>query len=92
MIPEWIWDIFLAFSTANENAFSYDSSEVTLLSDDKMDPIYRAVAQAVEEAIVNAMVAAEDMYGRNRNFVPALPHEEVERILKDYEKMIEHLK
>lgn len=85
-------DIFLAFSTANENAFSYDSSEVTLLSDDKMDPIYRAVAQAVEEAIVNAMVAAEDMYGRNRNFVPALPHEEVERILKDYEKMIEHLK
>ena len=85
-------DIFLAFSTANENAFSYDSSEVTLLSDDKMDPIYRAVAQAVEEAIVNAMVAAEDMYGRNRNFVPALPHGEVERILKDYEKMIEHLK
>lgn len=85
-------DIFLAFSTANENAFSYDSSEVTLLSDDKMDPIYRAVAQAVEEAIVNAMVAAEDMYGRNRNFVPALPHDEVERILKDYEKMIEHLK
>ena len=85
-------DIFLAFSTANENAFSYDSSEVTLLSDDKMDPIYRAVAQAVEEAIVNAMVAAEDMYGRNRNFVQALPHEEVERILKDYEKMIEHLK
>lgn len=83
-------DIFLAFSTANENAFSYDSSEVTLLSDDKMDPIYRAVAQAVEEAIVNAMVAAEDMYGRNRNFIPALPHEEVERILKDYEKMIEH--
>ena len=76
-------DIFLAFSTANENAFSYDSSEVTLLSDDKMDPIYRAVAQAVEEAIVNAMVAAEDMYGRNRNFIPALPHEEVERILKD---------
>lgn len=85
-------DIFLAFSTANENAFSYDSSEVTLLSDDKMDPIYRAVAQSVEEAIVNAMVAAEDMYGRNRNFIPALPHEEVERILKDYEKMIEHLK
>lgn len=85
-------DIFLAFSTANENAFSYDSSEVTLLSDDKMDPIYRAIAQAVEEAIVNAMVAAEDMYGRNRNFIPALPHEEVERILKDYEKMIEHLK
>ena len=85
-------DIFLAFSTSNENAFSYDSSEVTLLSDDKMDPIYRAVAQAVEEAIVNAMVAAEDMYGRNRNFIPALPHEEVERILKDYEKMIEHLK
>ena len=74
------------FSTANENAFSYDSSEVTLLSDDKMDPIYRAVAQAVEEAIVNAMVAAEDMYGRNRNFIPALPHEEVREFLKTMKK------
>lgn len=78
-------DIFIAFSTANEHAFSYTKTTVELLSDECMDPLYKATAQAVEEAIVNAMVAAEDMYGRNRNFVPALPHDQVKEILKKYE-------
>ena len=77
-------DLFLAFSTANEQAFSYTKSQVTLLSDENIDPFFRAAAEAVEEAIVNAMVAAEDMYGRNRNFVPALPLDQVRRILEEY--------
>lgn len=78
-------DIFLAFSTANENAFSYSKSTVEMLSDEKIDPFYKATAEAVEEAIVNAMVAAESMYGRNNNYVPALPHDQVKEILKKYE-------
>lgn len=78
-------DIFLAFSTANENAFSYDQSTVTLLSDNRINPLYEAVVQATEEAIVNALIAAEDMVGRNGNFVPALPHDQIPRILKKYE-------
>lgn len=77
-------DIFIAFSTANENAFSYDKSTVTLLSDERIDPLYKAVEQATEEAIVNALAAAQDMYGRNRNFVPALPHGQVRDILEKY--------
>ena len=77
-------DIFLAFSTANENAFSYDQSTVTLLSDNCINPLYEAVVQATEEAIVNALIAAEDMYGRNGNFVPALPHDQIPRILEKY--------
>lgn len=77
-------DIFLAFSTANENAFSYDRSTVTLLADERMDPLYKAVEQATEEAIINALTGAEDMYGRNGNFVPALPKDQVSRILKKY--------
>ena len=56
-----------------------------------MDPLYKATAQAVEEAIVNAMVAAEDMYGRNRNFVPALPHDQVKEILKKYDSYLKQV-
>lgn len=82
-------DIFIAFSTANENAFSYSKTTVELLSDECMDPLYKATAQAVEEAIVNAMVAADDMYGRNRNFVPAIDHEQIKSILKKYSAYIE---
>ena len=83
-------DIFIAFSTANEDAFSYTSSKVELLSDEKLNPIYKATAEAVEEAIVNAMVAAEDMVGRDRNFVPAIPHSEIVRILKKYGRYTEY--
>ena len=82
-------DIFLAFSTANPNAFTYDKTTVELLGDERMDPLYHATAQAVEEAVINAMVAAEDMYGRNRNFVPALPHDQVRRILRKYQSYID---
>ena len=82
-------DIFLAFSTANQDAFSYTRTQVELLSDECMDPLYLATAQATEEAIVNAMVAAEDMYGRNRNFVPALPHGQVREILERYRPYLE---
>ena len=84
-------DIFLAFSTANQNAFTYTRTKVDLLSDECMDPLYKATAQAVEEAIVNAMVAAEDMYGRNRNFVPALPHDQVKEILKKYDSYLKQV-
>ena len=82
-------DIFIAFSTANENAFSYDQSTITLLSDQKIDPLYRAVEQATEEAIVNALTAAQDMVGRNGNFVPAMPHDQVRAILEKYRLYLE---
>lgn len=81
-------DIFIAFSTANENAFSYDESTITLLSDEKIDPIYKATAEAVEEAIVNAMVAAKTMLGRDGNLVYGIPHDQILKILKKYEVYI----
>ena len=77
-------DIFIAFSTANEDAFSYDVSTVRLLSDERIDPIYRATAEATEEAIVNAMVAAESMHGRNGNFIHAIPHDQIIKALEKY--------
>lgn len=78
-------DIFLAFSTANPGAFSKDTVKVEMLSDEQIDPFYRAVAQAVEEAILNAMVAAETMEGRNRNKSYGIPHDQIKAILKKYE-------
>jgi len=54
-----------------------------------MNPLFDATVQAVEEAIVNAMVAAETMTGANNVTVRALPHEEVRAILKKYGRLIE---
>lgn len=75
-------DIFIAFSTANEGAYTNDISQIELISDDRLDSIYTAVAQAVEEAILNAMFAAETMKGYRGNKVYALPQEQVMKILK----------
>lgn len=76
-------DIFIGFSTANPQAFNRtEKVEVTMLSNDQIDPIFEAVIQATEEAIINALFAAETTTGINNNMVPALPKEKVVRILK----------
>jgi D-aminopeptidase len=81
-------DIFIAFSTANPGAAKPTGvSSVGDLPNDRMDPIFAATVQAVEEAIVNAMVGAETMRGANEVVVRALPHEELQRILKRYGRL-----
>jgi D-aminopeptidase len=76
-------DIFIGFSTANPQAFNRaEKVEVTMLSNDQIDPLFEAVIQATEEAIINALFAAETTTGINNNMVPALPKEKVVRILK----------
>jgi L-aminopeptidase/D-esterase-like protein len=81
-------DIFLAFSTANPQAFSREEEErVVLYPNDKLGPLFVATIQATEEAIINALVAAKTMVGINGNTVPALPHESVIRILKKYNRI-----
>ncbi|RJT35054.1 S58 family peptidase [Mesorhizobium waimense] len=69
-------DIFLAFSTANPEAALAPSGRMAIadfIPDVDIDPFFDAVVQGVEEAILNALVANEDMTGRDGNFVPALP-------------------
>ena len=57
-------DIYMAFSTANEKAFNREeATTATTMSNDLMTPLFEATVQAVEEAIINAMVAAETMEG-----------------------------
>ncbi|TIU54525.1 MAG: S58 family peptidase, partial [Mesorhizobium sp.] len=69
-------DIFLAFSTANPEAALGASGRIgraEFIPDVDIDPFFDAVVQGVEEAILNALTANEDMTGRDGNFVPALP-------------------
>ena len=81
-------DIFLAFSTANANAFQRkDFTRVDQLPNDLIDPLFEAAVQAVEEAIINAMVAAETMEGVNGNKSYALPHQLVIDLLKKYNRI-----
>lgn len=80
-------DIFIAFSTANKNAFSRTKeTSVTLLANDMIDSLFSATVQATEEAIINALVAGRTMKGINDNTVPGLPHEAVIRLLKKYNR------
>ncbi len=81
-------DIFVAFSTANpEAARTSGTATLTMLPNERMNPLFYATTQAVEEAIVNALVAAETMTGVNGNTVYALPHDRLQAILKKYNRL-----
>jgi L-aminopeptidase/D-esterase-like protein len=78
-------DLFLAFSTANPGAFRPDDartmSGLEFVPWERLDPYYEAVVQSCEEAVVNALVANEDMTGRNGHRTPALPRDRVTGLL-----------
>ena len=83
-------DIFLAFSTANESAFNREGmATVETFSNDLISPLFEATVQSVEEAIVNALVAAETMEGINGNKSYALPHDLLIKVLKKYNRIKE---
>jgi L-aminopeptidase/D-esterase-like protein len=83
-------DIFLAFSTANADAFNREeTTRVESMSNDQLMPVFEATVQAVEEAIINAMVAAETMEGINGNKAYALPHDLLVKALKKYNRLSE---
>lgn len=81
-------DIFIAFSTANAGAATPKGvQEVAMLPNESLDPIFLATVQATEEAVVNAMVAAETMTGINGRTVIALPHDRLREVLKKYNRL-----
>jgi D-aminopeptidase len=78
-------DIFVAFSTANAGAAGgADTVSVRMLANAKITPLFTATAQATEEAIVNALLAAETMTGANDLRVYALPVDRLKTIMKKY--------
>jgi L-aminopeptidase/D-esterase-like protein len=83
-------DIFVAFSTANPGAAKPDANvALTMLPNERITPLFEATVQATEEAIVNAMVAAETMTGADGLKVYALPHERLRAALRKYNRLVE---
>jgi L-aminopeptidase/D-esterase-like protein len=84
-------DIFIAFSTANASEASKDDglANLSMLPNEKINMLFWATAQATEEAILNAMVAADTMKGYNGNTAFALPHDRLKEILKKYNRLQE---
>ncbi|MGA6985244.1 MAG: P1 family peptidase [Terriglobales bacterium] len=81
-------DIFVAFSTANPGAASSKGvHDLKMLPNDSLDPLFLATVQATEEAVINAMVAAETMTGIDNHTVIALPHDRLREVLKKYNRL-----
>jgi D-aminopeptidase len=81
-------DIFIAFSTANGFAANPESgiAQIEALSNERIDPLLSSSVYATEEAIINAMVAAETMTGRDGLVIKALPHVELQKIMSQFGK------
>lgn len=80
-------EIFLALSTASPKYNSeYTEETWKVISKWNLDNVFRATVEATEEAIINALLAAEDMEGKNGNKVFALPHNRLKEILKKYNR------
>jgi D-aminopeptidase len=83
-------DLFIAFSTANpENSKTEGVATVQMLPNERINPLLIETVNATEEAIVNAMVAAETMEGIDGNTVYALPHDRLRAVLKKYGRLRE---
>lgn len=82
-------DIFLALSTANRFTFgSRDLRTLTCVPGEGLDPFFTATIEGTEEAVVNALVAAEAMHGRGGSWFPALPHDRLREVLRHYGRLV----
>jgi D-aminopeptidase len=83
-------DIFLALSTAALGPEEPGGiHRVAMFLSNRMNPLFEATVQATEEAIVNALVAAETMTGINGNTVYALPTDRLREVLRKYNRLAE---
>jgi D-aminopeptidase len=81
-------DLMVAFSTANLHAGAKKGvRSIEMLPNERLDPLFYATVRATEEAIVNAMVAAETMMGASGVKVFALPHDRLRAVLKKYNRL-----
>lgn len=85
-------DIFLAFSTANAHAMPHRMPghlTVEMVADTPLDPVYLATVDAIEEAVVNAMLAAETLGGtpHDKLIVKAIDHDALRAVLAQYGRL-----
>ena len=78
-------DLFLAFSTANADALDPDRPRepADFLANESLDPLFAAVVEATDEAVIDSMVANTDMSGRDGITVRALPHDRLCELLAE---------
>ena len=84
-------DLFVAFTTANSGAVmpAEGIAHIHMLPNDRINPLFLATVNATEEAIVNAMVAAKTMTGADGHTSVALPHDQVQEILRKYRRLVD---
>ncbi len=81
-------DIFVAFSSANPGVASADpTAEVVVLSNSRITRVFEATVQATEEAIINAIIAADTMVGRDGHRIEALPHDRLLEIMSRFNRL-----
>ena len=81
-------DIFIAFSTANPRAAADTGlAGLAMLPNERITPLFEATVQATEEAIINALLAAETMTGADDLRVTALPHDRLREVLRKYNRL-----
>lgn len=81
-------DIFVAFSTANAKVWgSSEPAQLKMLPNERMNSLFEATALATEEAVANAMIAAETMTGVDGHKIIALPHDRLRDALKKYNRL-----
>lgn len=82
-------DLFLALSTGTRSRYGgRELRHLTALPTESLDPIFEGAVEAVEEAIVNALVVAEPMTGVGGAHIPALPHDALREILRRYGRLV----
>ncbi|MEO7658628.1 MAG: P1 family peptidase [Pyrinomonadaceae bacterium] len=80
-------DYAIAFSTANRINASQNVRDIKVLGNDAMSPLFHAVIEATEEAILNSLFKATTMTGRDKRTIEALPTDKVREILRKYGKI-----
>jgi D-aminopeptidase len=83
-------DIFLAFATGNDLTEGEGPTALRMVPNGQLNPMFAAAAEAVEEAILNAVVTAETMTGWRGRVAHALPHDELRRIMNNYQLEIKN--
>ena len=81
-------DIFIAFSTANPKAQqSGPALNLKAITNDEMNYLFLATVEATEEAIINALIAAQDMTGNLGHEVKAISHEELKEVMSKFNRL-----
>jgi D-aminopeptidase len=87
-------DLFLCFATGNRglhppeiDADGAGIADIRMLADAALDPLFEAAVEATEEAIANALVAAETMTGRDGIVAHRLPHDRLREVMARYGRL-----